>query len=487
MVKDIEIITLIPPKERTEDQKKKLRNMKSKHKKLEKDFQHLDTLLKQKPKTAAEKKAAYRQKQTAETREKVRAADRARKATEEVRAADRTRKATEEARAANRAGMAAHRAGLDDETMEEVRAADRTRKATEEARATNRAGMAAHRAGLDDETMEEVRAADRARKATEEARAANRAGMAAHRARMDDETMEEVRAANRAGMAAHRAGLDDETMEEVRAADRARKTNKRNKRSVQPRDGLRAKEVMTGTLIVPYIGDTEDGIGKMNVECPYCKALKFKNETPSMCCNNGKIQLQPFPKPPPQILKLFRPDLFVDGDEAMSKVFLKYIRPLNNALCLSSLRANYQIFKNYNPTVIIQGQVHQYAGPLQAREGETPVFAQIYVQDPSLEMTTRFANLTVPASITAQEKSKLRTLLQKLQDTLRESNPFVRDFCQIISIPDDQLSNCQLVISAKARPQGEHERRYNPQVFISPISLLNCQLMFRCVLRRSVC
>ena len=177
----------------------------------------------------------------------------------------------------------------------------------------------------------------------------------------------------------------------------------------------------------------------------------------------------------------------MDDDEAIRKVFLKYIWPLNNALCLSFLRANYQIFKNYNPTVIIQGKVHQYAGPLQAREGETPVFAQIYVQDPSLEMTTRFANLTVPASITAQEKSKLRTLLQELQDTLRESNPFVRDFCQIISIPDDQLTNCQLVISAKARPQGEHERRYNPQVLISPISLLHCQLMFRCVLRRSVC
>merc|ERR1711895_393594 len=159
LVKEIEKVASIPPKERTEDQVKKLRNMKSKHKKLEKDFQHLDTLLKQKPKTTAEKKAAYRQKQTAETREKVRAADKARKAAlradmddetmEEVRAADQARKATEE-----------------------VRAADRTRKATEEARAANRAGMAAHRAGLDDETMEEVRAADQARKATEEARAA---------------------------------------------------------------------------------------------------------------------------------------------------------------------------------------------------------------------------------------------------------------------------------------------------------------------------
>merc|ERR1711895_365211 len=118
--------------------------------------------------------------------------------------------------------------------------------------------MAAHRAGLDDETMEEVRAEDRARKATEEARAAARARKAT----------EEARASAQARNAT----------EEARAADRARKTNKRNKRSVQPRDGLRAKEVMTGTLIVPYIGDTEDGIGKMDVECPYCKALKFKNE-----------------------------------------------------------------------------------------------------------------------------------------------------------------------------------------------------------------
>merc|ERR1712002_1101580 len=43
LLKEIEKVASIPPKERTEDQKKKLRNMKSKHKKLEKHFQHLDT------------------------------------------------------------------------------------------------------------------------------------------------------------------------------------------------------------------------------------------------------------------------------------------------------------------------------------------------------------------------------------------------------------------------------------------------------------
>ncbi len=172
-------------------------------------------------------------------------------------------------------------------------------------------------------------------------------------------------------------------------------------------------------------------------------------------------------------MKLFRPDLYLDGDADLSKIFLKYIRPLNNGLCLSSLKADYQLFRSYNPTVIIQGQVHQYAGPLQPREGETPVFAQLYIQDPSLEITTRFANLTVPANISAQEKSSLRTLLQMLQDALKDCNPYVRDFRQIITIPDEEMANGQLVISAKARPQGEHERRYNQQVLFSSLHPTN--------------
>ncbi len=56
-------------------------------------------------------------------------------------------------------------------------------------------------------------------------------------------------------------------------------------------------------------------------------------------------------------MKLFRPDLYLDGDADLSKIFLKYIRPLNNGLCLSSLKANYQLFRSYNPTVIIQAGI----------------------------------------------------------------------------------------------------------------------------------
>merc|ERR1712115_111475 len=146
--------------------------------------------------------------------------------------------------------------------------------------------MAAHRAGLDDETMEEVRAADRTRKATEEVRAEDRARKAAYRAGLDDETMEEVRAANRAGMAAYRAGLDDETMEVERESLRYRVRGMRANVSVKPKDGLQSEKVLLGQFQVSV-----NNIGEMSHLCQFCHARKFKNETGMTCCLNGKISL----------------------------------------------------------------------------------------------------------------------------------------------------------------------------------------------------
>ena len=376
LVKDIEIITLIAPKERTEDQKKKLRNMKSKHKKLEKDFQHLDTLLKQKPKTAAEKKAAYRQKQTAETREKVRAADQARKA--------------------------ALRADMDDETMEEVRAA-------------NRAGMAAYRAGLDDETMEEVRAEDRARKDTEEER------------------------------------------ESLRYRVRGMRANV----SVKPKDGLQSEKVLLGQFQVSV-----NNIGEMSHLCQFCHARKFKNETGMTCCLNGKISLKRFTKPTDTFLQLW----FKDNQE--SRVFRKFSRSFNNGLCLSSLRVNERRFRGYTPSIVFEGRVHQYVGPLQAKEGEEPRFAQLFVHDPALEKTARVANMQMPATLSLEERQFVNAIVENLQEDLKQINPFVKDFRQIVELSPDDLQGGRLVISAKARPQGEHERRYNLSVNLQEVSVL---------------
>ena len=103
-------------------------------------------------------------------------------------------------------------------------------------------------------------------------------------------------------------------------------------------DGLHSTEVIAGTLIVPDLDETDDSIGQMNKVCNFCHALRFPKETPNLCCNKGKIQLKPFPKPPKEFLDLYKPN----GSEQIerSRVFKKFIRPLNNGLCLSSIKAN---------------------------------------------------------------------------------------------------------------------------------------------------
>ena len=255
-----------------------------------------------------------------------------------------------------------------------------------------------------------------------------------------------------------------------KAADRRRKKMLRQRTLVEKGDGLHSTEVIAGTLIVPDLDETDDSIGQMNKVCKFCHALKFPKETPNLCCNKGKIQLKPFPKPPKEFLDLYKPN----GSEQIerSRVFKKFIRPLNNGLCLSSIKANERLFHGYTPTVIFQGQVHQFAGPLQAREGANPVFSQLYILDPSLETSTRFANLRLPANISDREKIELCSIMEILQNTLKDCNPFIKDYRQIISIADADLANGKLVISAKARPRGEHERRYNSPVCLEEVSLL---------------
>merc|ERR1712055_587990 len=275
-------------------------------------------------------------------------------------------------------------------------------------------------------------------------------------------------AANKARKAAHRSSQDLAAKEAEKAAARARMARKTTK--LKKYDGLRSKEVLQGSFHVPALEDSADAIHPMDQVCCFCKALKFKGETPKMCCGSGKIQIPCFPHPAQEFVNLYRPDNNKET-EWKSKVFKKYIRPLNNSCCLSSLKANERKLRN-SPTVIFQGQAHQFAGPLQARDGETPIFAQLYVLDPSLEFTTRFANLSVPPNITDQERGELGNILMELQELLKRDNPYIKDYRQSINIPDEQLATGRLVISANARPTGEHERRYNTPVCLEEVSVL---------------
>ena len=51
-------------------------------------------------------------------------------------------------------------------------------------------------------------------------------------------------------------------------------------------------------------------------------------------------------------------------------------------------------------------------------------------------------------------------------------NPYVNDFLHICEIPEEDIKEGKLVISCKARPDGEHEHRYNTQQSLSEVSIL---------------
>ena len=56
---------------------------------------------------------------------------------------------------------------------------------------------------------------------------------------------------------------------------------------------------------IPYSLHPSVVIGKLIKICTHCNALKFKNETPGMCCASGKVKLPELLPPPEPLLTLF--------------------------------------------------------------------------------------------------------------------------------------------------------------------------------------
>ena len=249
--------------------------------------------------------------------------------------------------------------------------------------------------------------------------------------------------------------------------ERIARQRQKARTKVTYKEALRSKEIMDGNYGVADLKDSDDKIGEMDVICQYCSAQKFKKETSSTCCGNGKVLLDSFPTPPPSLNKLWR------SNDAKGRVFRENARVINNAVCLTSVKVKHRDFgKGYSPNVIFEGKVQQIAGPLQAAEGEKPCFAQLYVHDPSLETGQRFNNMTIPASMSKSQKKILEGVLKSVQAVIHKVNPFVKDFKQIMDIPAEELKQGKIVISAKARPSEEHERRYNAQINLQEVSIL---------------
>ncbi|XP_044019517.1 uncharacterized protein LOC122859899 [Aphidius gifuensis] len=72
----------------------------------------------------------------------------------------------------------------------------------------------------------------------------------------------------------------------------------------------------------------------MDVECKHCHALRFKDESDSMCCANGKIKLPCLSEPEEPLFT------YLSGLTNHSKHFLDNIRKYNSCFNMTSFGAN---------------------------------------------------------------------------------------------------------------------------------------------------
>ena len=190
----------------------------------------------------------------------------------------------------------------------------------------------------------------------------------------EDQYMDRLRV--KAERQAHiRANQTPEQQLKERSDARARMAALRKYSTAGSMDATQSEDILQGNFRVFCLEDTVDTIGTMTEICNFCHAMKFPKEKTrtTTCCSDGKVDLQPFPRPPERLMDLWM------GSDARSRLFKTHARHLNNALCLSSLKVKERDFRGFNPSVVFQGRVHNCAGALLPATGEEPVFAQLCV------------------------------------------------------------------------------------------------------------
>lgn len=206
-------------------------------------------------------------------------------------------------------------------------------------------------------------------------------------------------------------------------------------------------------------------IGNMSKVCPHCNALKFNNETPGLCCANGKVRLAALNCPPEPLRSLLL------GTHNYSNHFLNKIHAYNSCFQMTSFGAHNIIRDRFMPTfkvihsaydesnvcfecdfsyLKIQGQVYHQIGSLLPYPDGDHKFLQIYFLGNSDLEVNRRMNIG---------RNLQRDLIVELQNIFHQHNAMVRIFKTSL----DQMStdNHQIVIRADKVPGGQHAGRFN--------------------------
>ncbi|KAL8616073.1 hypothetical protein ACOMHN_064623 [Nucella lapillus] len=136
---------------------------------------------------------------------------------------------------------------------------------------------------------------------------------------------------------------------------------------------------------IDYETSTKVAIGKMDQVCTHCGALKWKRETPGMCCAGGKVRLSPFGIPPEPLKSL------LTGTSPDSKNFLDNLRNYNNCFQMTSFGVTKEFVREqgFIPTFKVHGQVYHSIGSLLPAPGNEPEFLQIYFMGNDQEQAER--------------------------------------------------------------------------------------------------
>lgn len=181
------------------------------------------------------------------------------------------------------------------------------------------------------------------------------------------------------------------------------------------------------------------------IQCKWCNAKKWKEESPGLCCSNGKVHL-------PLIKELPEPlHSLLTSEHPESEHFLVNIRKYNGCFQMTSFGAKEIKEGNFTPTFKVQGQVYHRIGSLLSSPPNNPSFLQIYfLGDDEKETNTRCNNFP----------NVKPWLVAKLQKVLHNHNSYINDFKTALeSVPEGQ--EFKVVIHADRKPVDGHRGQFN--------------------------
>ena len=184
----------------------------------------------------------------------------------------------------------------------------------------------------------------------------------------------------------------------------------------------------------------------MSTACTHCSALKFSSETEAFCCSSGSVLVPPHPEPPQPLLDL------IMNRHRLSRHFFRNALKLNVMFAMTSFGANNVPQSTDGSSIRVSGQLYHEVGSLLPNEGRANFLQVYFVAD--FQQQARHRQRIFPEVDMG--------LILDIQRSLHEHNFLVRRFKS--SVERCVSEQGFLLLSAEARPAGDHAGRYNPPV-----------------------